>query len=133
MNRIKDTIKTVVARYGSADPFLIAEKLNIELHWVALGPMPLGKTIYDNSAPIVMLNSAIRDTPQRYFVMAHEVGHVILHEGLSGYYTGFTHGYDRLEHEANEFAIGLMGILYIEDNDRLPETIAELSQEYGIY
>lgn len=132
MDRIKDTIKSVVTRYGSADPFIIAEKLNIELHWVPLGPMPLGKTIYDGDAPIVMLNDSIRDTPQRYFVMAHEVGHVILHEGLSGYYTGFYHGYDRLEREANQFAIGLMGMLYIEDNGRQPETIAELSREYGI-
>lgn len=132
MDRIKGTIKSVVTRYNTADPFRIAEKLNIEVHWVPLGRMPLGKTIYDGDAPIVMLNYSIRDTPQRYFVMAHEVGHVILHEGLSGYYTGFYHGYDRLEREANQFAIGLMGMLYIEDNGRQPETMGELSREYGI-
>ena len=133
MEKIKDAIKTVVQRYGTSDPFRIADYLNIEVRWSALGNHPLGKTIYDHDDPIVMLNDNISDTPKRYYVMAHELGHVILHEGLSSYYTGAYLGHNRLENEANEFAIGLMGIMYNDDNDRPPETIYELQIAYDIY
>lgn len=133
MDRIKEAIEAVVSRYHTANPFLIAERLNIEIDWAELGHMPLGKTIHDGEMPIVMLNNSLRYSPQRYFVMAHELGHVILHEGLNSYYTGLSTGHDKLENEANEFGVGLMGLLYVEDNDRLPETVDEIQREYGIY
>lgn len=133
MDRIKEAIEAVLNRYNTADPFIIAEHLNIEVDYAALGEMPLGKTMYDKEMPIVMLNDSLRYSPQRYFVMAHELGHVILHEGLNSYYTGITSGYDKLENEANEFGVGLIGLLYVEDNDRLPETFEEVQKEYGIY
>lgn len=133
MNKVKEAIKTVVDRYGTADPFKIAEYLNIDVRWSPLGARPLGKTNYDDLGPIVMLNNCIRDSQERYFVLAHELGHVILQEGLSGYYTGAYFGHDKLENQANEFAIGLIGMLYVEDNDRVPDTIYELEKTYGVF
>lgn len=133
MDRIKEAIEAVINRYHTADPFVIAERLNIEVDYAVLGKMPLGKTMYDKEMPIVMLNDSLQYSPQRYFVMAHELGHVILHEGLNSYYTGITNGHDKLENEANEFGVGLIGLLYVEDNDRLPETFEEVQKEYGIY
>lgn len=124
--------RTVANRYHTADPFTIAEKLNVEVNWESLGKYPYGKTVYDKQAPIVILNQSIRNKPLRYFTMAHELGHVILQEGLVGYYTGNKFGYDKLENEANEFATALLGQFYIEEKGHYPYDYFELSQEYGL-
>ncbi|WKF87346.1 hypothetical protein [Lactiplantibacillus plantarum] len=48
MDRVKDIVKTIVNRYHTADPFVIAEKLNIQVEWCDFGAMPLGKNAYDS-------------------------------------------------------------------------------------
>lgn len=132
-NNIKEAVKAVVDKYKTANPFVIADKLNIDVEWTSLfGKRPLAKTNYDDDAPIVMMNERIRYDSSRYYIMAHEIGHVIFHEGLSGYYTGIRFGHSKLEHESDVFAIALMGMLYIEENDRAPETIRELEVTYGL-
>lgn len=132
-DKIKEAVETVVERYKTADPFSIADKLNIDVEWTSLlGAKPFAKTNYDGDQPIVMMNERIRYLPSRYYTMAHEVGHVILHEGLSGYYTGVRFGHSKLEHESDVFAAALLGVLYIEENDRYPETLNELVSSYGI-
>lgn len=130
--QINECTRLVTARYGTADPFLIAEKLNVEVDWSSLGTSPLGKTIYDNGAPIIMLNSRIKNSPLRYFTMAHELGHVILQEGLVGYYILVRNGHSSLETQANEFAVSLMAQLYMEENGRMPSDYFELSRTYGL-
>lgn len=134
MNR-KDIIsasKIVAERYKTADPFIIADQLNIEVYWESLGKYPYGKTVYDEKAPIIIMNNDIKDKPLRYFTMAHELGHVILQEGLVGYYTGVKFGHGKLENEANEFASTLLGQLYIEENGHYPNDYFELSSRYGL-
>jgi Zn-dependent peptidase ImmA (M78 family) len=111
-DKIKEAVETVIERYNTADPFVIANKLNIDVEWTPLfGKRPFAKTTYDNGEPVVMLNERIKYLPSRYYTMAHEVGHVILHEGLSGYYTGIRFGHSKLEHESDVFAAALLGIL----------------------
>ncbi len=84
MDRVKDIVKAIVNRYHTADPFVIAEKLNIQVEWCDFGAMPLGKNAYDNQEPIILLNNSIKHTPTQYFILGHELGHVIFHEGLIG-------------------------------------------------
>ncbi len=55
-----------------------------------------------------------------------------MHEGLAGYYTGVRFGYDQFENQANEFATGLLTHYFVEENDRVPETIRELELTYGL-
>ncbi|MCT2882632.1 ImmA/IrrE family metallo-endopeptidase [Lentilactobacillus buchneri] len=127
---VVNTIETVVNRYKTADPFLIANSLNIEIDWSDFGPHPLGETTYFRNQPIVLLNNEIMYSPQRFFTMGHELGHVILHEGYGGYQTGrLSQGV--LEHQANEFASGLMGMLYVEENGRQPDCYIDLVHAYG--
>ncbi|MGF7436811.1 ImmA/IrrE family metallo-endopeptidase [Lentilactobacillus senioris] len=128
---INDTVKTIVSRYSTADPFVIAEKLNIEVDWCDLGDHPLGDTIYEEKEPIVLLNNNIKYSPRRNFVLAHEIGHVVMHADLNGYYTGRL-SYGPLELQASEFASALMGMLFLEEHDRFPETIQELKNMYGL-
>jgi len=122
----------VASRYHTADPFTVAEKLNVQVEWCYFGHYPLGKTIYDGDQPIVLLNESIKHKPIQYFVMGHELGHVILQEGLVGYYTSSNRAHGQLETEADEFSVALMGLLYIEDNDCLPSSYEDLARQYGL-
>ncbi|WP_149315800.1 ImmA/IrrE family metallo-endopeptidase [Lentilactobacillus buchneri] len=123
-------IKTVVERYQTADPFQIADGTNTEIDWVELGDHPLGKIIYYGQQPIIMLNNGIKDTPQQYFTLAHELGHLIVQPGLTAYQTG-RYSHDVCEYQANQFATGLMGLLYVEENGYGPESYYDLVHHYG--
>ncbi|WP_428958064.1 ImmA/IrrE family metallo-endopeptidase [Levilactobacillus brevis] len=132
MEKISNVAKTVMNRYHTANPFIIAERLNIQVEWCLFDHYPLGKTVYDGDQPVVMLNAAIRHTPTQYFVMGHELGHAILQEGLVGYYTSSNKAHGQLETEADEFSAALMGLLFIEDNDRMPSSYKDLARQYGL-
>ena len=113
-DKIKEAVETVVERYKTADPFVIADKLNIDVEWTPLfGKRPFAKTTYDDDEPVVMMNERIKYLPSRY-------------------YTGIRFGHSKLEHESDVFAAALLGVLYIEENDRYPETLNELVSSYGI-
>lgn len=126
----KITVKTVVSRYGTADPFTIADKLNVEYFYMPLGRHPLGDTSYDHHDPIVILNESIRESPQRYYTLAHELGHVIMHADLTGYHSGIW-TYGKYEQQANQFATGLMGLLFVEENGYEPDNYYNLVNCYG--
>ncbi|KRK21364.1 hypothetical protein FC61_GL000005 [Levilactobacillus brevis ATCC 14869 = DSM 20054] len=64
--------------------------------------------------------------------MGHELGHAILQEGLVGYYTSSNKAHGQLETEADEFSAALMGLLFIEDNDRMPSSYKDLARQYGL-
>ncbi|MUV40617.1 ImmA/IrrE family metallo-endopeptidase [Levilactobacillus brevis] len=132
MEKISNVVKTVTNRYHTANPFTIADRLNIQVEWCYFGHYPLGKTVYDGEQPIVMLNESIMHTPKQYFVMGHELGHTILQEGLVGYYTSSNRAHGQLETEADEFSVALMGLLYIEDNDEVPYSYKALANQYGL-
>ena len=111
---------------------MIADKLNIEVDWCRFGKMPLGKTVYDGHEPVIMLNQLIKHTPAQYFVLGHELGHAILQEGLVGYYTSSVRNHSQLETEADQFSVALMALLFVEDNDYMPESYDELATQYGL-
>lgn len=132
MNDIRTLVKKITYDFGTADPFTIADMLNIDVRYCPLGKMPLGKISYDDKGPIIILNESIKYSEQRYFTLAHEIGHYILHEGLPGYYTGVKFAKDSVELQANSFASGLMVILFMDEYDRLPATKSELERAYGL-
>ena len=121
----------ITKRYNTADPFKIAEKLNVKLEWVSMDRSLLGKTQYFMNQPIILLNTTIRDSNKRYFVLSHELGHVLLHEGLTGYYTVAYHGESKAEAEADNFARSLLIWTYLDDFGELPDTTDQLTKAYG--
>lgn len=137
---MKEDLETVIEymghRYKTFDPFIIAEKLNVQVEWRNFGNRPIGETIYyttrnDDRAPIILLNERVRDKPERYFAMAHELGHVIEHEGLESYYEFNRRNRSRVEVEADSFAAHLLTNLFIEENDRAADNYQELVWTYG--
>lgn len=118
-------------RYGTYNPFMIAEKLNIAVYWKNMYPRPYAETLYYNDEPTIMLSNTIKDSPERYYVLSHELGHVIEHDGLSAYYIANSKFHNKTENEANKFALGLVTRLYKEEHDHVPYSYSDLRHEYG--
>lgn len=137
---MKEDLETVIGymghRYKTFDPFVIAEKLNVQVDWRPFGAHPAGETrnyptIDGGKAPAILLNERIRDTPERYFAMAHELGHVIEHEGLEGYYDFNRRNRSKVEVEADAFAAHLLTNLFVEEHNRAANNYQELVWTYG--
>lgn len=120
-------------RYGSSNPFTVTQKLGIPIEWVSFGTNLMGKVVYlDDESPIILLNEELRDLNEQYFVCAHELGHILKHEGLAAYYMINAKYRSKLEYAATDFAFYLLLNLYKEENGEFPETRGILSQKYGI-
>lgn len=127
---IRENIKALVEKCNTADPFTIAEYMDIEVRWEAFGEHPLGQTVYFENKPSILLNQNIKYTVQQYFTCGHEIGHIILQPETTGYQTGRL-SHDVCEYQANQFATGLMGLLYVEENGYGPESYYDLVHHYG--
>lgn len=113
------------------DPFKICESLNVLLEYVDI-ENPLGDTVYLHEKPIIILANKLRHMPQSYFVCAHELGHIVNHQGVQGYYTLSKTTHDQMEVEASKFASCLCGKLYKENHGTFATNIFDLKCEFGV-
>lgn len=118
-------------RYGTFDPFKIAEKINVGVDWCDLAARPYAETIYYGQEPIIMMSNVVKESPEKYFVLSHELGHVLEHKGLSAYYIANDHFHSKSENEADKFAISMITRLYIEENGKVPYSYQDLRYQYG--
>lgn len=135
MGEISDLNKlvfTIGKRYGTFDPFVWADKLNLDIRWKELLTKPLAKTVYFFDDPVIMMSNNIKYSNQRYFVLAHEIGHILEHKGLSAYYISNKVHERKTEREADAFATAVVTNLYIEENGHLPDTYADLRWNYRL-
>lgn len=131
MTNLNELMNIIGDRYGTYNPFTIADKLNIDVYWKDFFPRPYAETLYYGDEPVVMLSNAIRESPERYYVLGHELGHVIIHDGLTAYYIANNKFRSKSESEADKFALGLMTNLFNEENGRVPYSYNELRSMYG--
>lgn len=101
-------------KYGTSNPFNICESMGVNIEYADLDN-PLGDTIYLNKSPIIVLSSKIEEEPKRYFICAHELGHVVLHNGIQNYYMINRTTKRKMESEADRFAMGLIEKLSLEE------------------
>lgn len=107
----KDIHKIVsyyIKKFETSDPFQIAKDLHIELAIGDIGSR-LGCYMYMKRHKCIFLNENLSESELR-FVMAHELGHAILHPRQNCYFIRnrtFLSA-DRIEVEANTFAIELL-------------------------
>lgn len=135
MTAIKELNKLVFAvgkRYSTFDPFIWADKLNVQIYWKKVADKPLAETLYYGDTPIVMMSNAIRYSNQKYFVLAHEMCHVIEQDGLTAYYSSNIRFKNKSENSADEFAMAVVTNLYIEEHGCLPNTSQDLRSNYGL-
>lgn len=132
-NQIKKIVEKLVKKHGTNNPFEIASQKGIVLLFEPLG----GIYGYHHSfkrIKIIHIHSELDETTQR-FVCAHELGHAVLHPELS---TSFLRKntllcMDKVEREANEFAVELLipdDFLYTYRNTDM--TIYEVATTYGV-
>ncbi|HIF1845516.1 TPA: ImmA/IrrE family metallo-endopeptidase [Enterococcus faecium] len=130
-----DTINIVEElkrKYRSANPFYICEKMGIKIQYVPFIENPKGQFQEIRGRAIIFLNDELRDSEERFYICAHELGHAIFHRGLSSYYVSTRTSRSKSESEANCFAANLIVSLYKEDNDQYPKKIDELKNLYGL-
>ncbi|WP_125711742.1 ImmA/IrrE family metallo-endopeptidase [Companilactobacillus kedongensis] len=119
-------------RYNTFDPFTWADELNVQIYWKEVADKPLAETLYYGDTPIIMMSNTIRYSTQKYFVLAHELCHVIEQDGLSAYYSSNVRFKNKSENSADEFAMSVVTNLYIEEHGRLPDTYSDLRWNYGL-
>lgn len=105
---IHKTVAYYVRKFETSDPFQIAKALYIELAIGDIGSR-LGCYMYMKRHKCIFLNENLDEHEMR-FVMAHELGHAILHPRQNCYFIRnktFLSA-DRIEIEANTFAIELL-------------------------
>lgn len=104
-------MQTVIAdirdKYGTTDPFKLAEELNIIIVYHHLGRCH-GYYMAESGVKIICLNEADEEPVKRY-TLAHELGHYFLH-GDANYFalkdTLFQSGWQ--ERQADKFAVNLL-------------------------
>jgi Zn-dependent peptidase ImmA (M78 family) len=106
--RIKQVVESLCRKYGTRNPFELADYKNIQVLKLPLGSI---KGYYNKCFrhKMIHINSDI-PLPEQRFTCAHELGHSILHPDSNTLFlsvnTLFPIG--RFEREANYFAIDLL-------------------------
>lgn len=104
----KFSAASLIRRFHTADPFKIADALGIHVLFSDLGGTWGCYTSYKRIA-FIHINAQISE-PQQRFTCAHELGHAVLHRGLSLPYlrahTLFSPSI--YERQANSFAVELL-------------------------
>ena len=106
-------IKRIVAYYkrklGTNDPLKIAQYLKIQVYFCPLGNIA-GNYVYIRRVKWIFVNSDIEDDVFKQIVLAHELGHAILHPkencAFMAHHTLLLTS--RIERQANMFAAELL-------------------------
>lgn len=130
-NDIKKLADWYVRKLGTRNPFSIASSLNILVKTENLGSYS-GCYIYLNRHRCIFLNRDLAEE-ERQLVMAHELGHAILHKRQNCYFirNKILLLCSKIEREANLFAVNLL----IDDEDLEQYrgfTTNQLSSVYGM-
>lgn len=118
--------------YDTANPFVIAEKLGIEIRYVSFLDNPKGQFQELLGSPIILLNNSLKESEERFYICAHELGHALFHREISSYYVSSRNSRSKSESEANCFASNLIVSLYKEDTETYPREVEELTRLYGL-
>jgi len=108
VSSVKSLVNHLVKKYGTNDPFKIAELMGVIIKFESLGTA-LGYYDKHFRVPIIHINqNATKETLS--FICAHELGHAVQHPDTN---TSFLRkntlfSTDRLEIEANTFAVELL-------------------------
>ena len=116
MKNIKLRVKNLITKYNTSDPFLLCKKLGIIVLYTDLGNLK-GYYKHPRGRKVIVINSLVSKFTQT-IVIAHELGHAILHSSSTA---ALMHKHilqygNILENEANKFAAELLLNGYDTDN-----------------
>jgi Zn-dependent peptidase ImmA (M78 family) len=105
---VKDTVSSLIKKYGTSDPFELADYLNISVFYENLGTI---NGYYNKPLRMkqIHINQNLEPHLKKY-ACAHELGHAIMHPNSS---TPFLRketlfSINKMEIEANTFAVNLL-------------------------
>ncbi|MEG2412650.1 MAG: ImmA/IrrE family metallo-endopeptidase [Clostridium sp.] len=102
-------VRNLVKKYGTRDPFLLASYLNLRVKFQEYSDNTKGYYINVKRNKFIIINSNLNEEERR-IVLAHEIGHAILHSSKEVHFirenTLFPKG--KHENEANKFAAELL-------------------------
>ncbi len=119
-------------KYNSANPFIICEQMDIQIKYVPFMNNPKGQFQELLGRSVILLSHELKESEERFYICAHELGHAIFHKGLSSYYVSTRNSRSKTESEANCFATNLIVSLYQEDTDQFPRDVGLLTKLYGL-
>lgn len=133
MVNIKVRIRHLIQKHGTRNPEILANKLGIKIHKRPFTRI-MGYFKKELGKKYIVVNSNLDETTQT-IVIAHELGHALLHSSKNSYYlheyTLFPRG--KFEIEANKFAAELLVDEFELDKHYLQEmTIGQLACYYGV-
>lgn len=125
---IKKKVGQLVKKYGTNDPFKISKALGVVIRYINLGNV-YGFHARQFRVSIIHINNELPYQKQ-LFTCAHELGHAICHpnENTAFLKTNTFFSTDKIEQEANEFAVEL---LFKQEGNRVI-TVQEAIDIYGI-
>lgn len=111
---IKERVSIIKKMYNTDNLFDLVDFLNIELIEMDLGSSTSGMYRYIKRNKFIFLNNNL-DYNQKKIVLAHEIGHAILHSNLNCFFLEKKTLYikNKFEIEANKFAVELL----VDDKD----------------
>jgi Zn-dependent peptidase ImmA (M78 family) len=103
------TAQSIIEKYNSRDPFYISECENILIITPSLPPSVKGMAVNCLGRKYISINKSL-DFSEKRIIVAHELGHHLLHPGMSRRIIEETTLFplDRFEREAYEFAAFLL-------------------------
>lgn len=126
LKHIASIVDSLVKQHNSANPFKIANDLGIEVRYKEYTNTK-GYFINIDNSKYIVLNSNL-DDEQKFIVMAHELGHAVLHNQTAMFSED-----SRLEKEANNFAYELLSytdLVIYAGNKTTDKIIQEYSKSY---
>lgn len=105
---IRGIINNLIDRYGTKDPFILCNNLNITIMYAELGSIN-GYYIQVPKHQLIFINKDL-DKKRQAFVCAHELGHAVMHKGLNTFFmqNNTLNIKGKFERQANEFASELL-------------------------
>jgi len=133
MTDILDKAYQLYLKYETCDPYRICEYLGINLMYADLPPVTDGMYFSVENNKIILVNQNISQNKARY-VIAHELGHALLHPDQNYMYmagrTFMKTG--RYENEADYFCVSLLLCEILKNNLLENMTSLQISQLAGI-
>lgn len=109
LSYIKDIVNKIISKYNTRDPIILMDELNISYKTAPFFGGTKGYLVKMNKKLGIIINSLLDEQTQK-MVIAHELGHAILHSDeemiFIKEFTLFNSG--RYEVEANKFAAELL-------------------------
>lgn len=127
---IKNIVNDLCKKHKTSCPYELADSMGIVMNRMDLGKMR-GFYFCKNRIKLIYLNADLPEHLEK-FVLAHEIGHSVLHPQTCTPFLQTTFfSVDRLEVEANKFAINLV-MSDEEITEHLEYTIDEWAMYYGL-